>query len=327
LLAIMLNDLPLDQLRLYLPPREESPDFNSFWLETLNGARSFPATPSFVPHDVGLATVDVYDVTFPGYAGQPIRAWLIIPKHRDAKLPCIVEYIGYGGGRGQPFDWLTWSAYGYAHFVMDTRGQGSGWLNGDTPDIEDLPSNPQVPGFMTKGILSPATYYYRRVITDAVRAVEAARMHPAVDPERIAVAGMSQGGGIAIAVSGLVRNLRAALPDVPFLCHYRVATEITDRDPYHEITRYCKIHRDKIARVFSTLSYFDCLNFAVRATCPALFSAGLMDDVCPPRTVFAAFNHYAAEKNIEVYPFNQHEGGQGHHVLKKASFLQHVFAQ
>ncbi len=28
---------------------------------------------------------------------------------------------------------------------------------------------------MTKGILDPATYYYRRVYTDAVRAVDAAR--------------------------------------------------------------------------------------------------------------------------------------------------------
>lgn len=322
----MLYDLPLDTLRTYLPAREEPPDFDSFWRETLREARMHPGVPSFAPHDAGLATVDVYDVTFPGYAGQPIRGWLIIPKHRAAKLPCVVEYIGYGGGRGQPFDWLTWSAFGYAHFIMDTRGQGSVWLSGDTPDIEDLPANPQIPGFMTRGVLTPATYYYRRLIADAVRAVEAVRTHPAVDPEQIAVAGMSQGGGIAIAVSGLVADLRAALPDVPFLCHYRVATEITDRDPYHEISRYCKIHRDKIAAVFSTLSYFDGLNFAARATCPALFSAGLMDDICPPRTVFAAFNHYAAEKSIEVYPYNQHEGGQGHHLIRKAAFLQTIFA-
>ena len=40
---------------------------------------------------------------------------------------------------------------------------------------------------MTRGVLDPRTYYYRRVITDAVRAVDAARSHPLVDPTRVAV--------------------------------------------------------------------------------------------------------------------------------------------
>ena len=43
---------------------------------------------------------------------------------------------------------------GFAHLQMDTRGQGSGWSLGDTPD--EAPSQPQVPGVMTRGILDPA---------------------------------------------------------------------------------------------------------------------------------------------------------------------------
>jgi cephalosporin-C deacetylase len=323
----MLFDFPLDQLRSYRPPRDEQPDFDAFWQKSLDEARHFALVPSFVPVQSGLATVEVFDVTFQGYAGQSIRAWLLLPSGSKGKLPCVVEYVGYGGGRGFPFDWLTWSAFGYAHLIMDTRGQGCSWLPGETSDIEDIPANPQIPGFMTKGILSPSTYYYRRVFVDAVRAVETARMHPELDPRRIAVTGGSQGGGITLAVAGLVPDLVAALPDVPFLCHYRTAAEITDRDPYHEITRFCKIHRDKIEIVFNTLSYFDGVNFASRAGCPALFSAGLMDDVCPPRTVFAAYNHYGGEKSIQVYPFNQHEGGQSHHVQQKAAFLRGIFAR
>ena len=35
-----------------------------------------------------------------------------------------------------------------------------------------------------------------------------------------------------------------------------------------------------------------------------------MDMICPPSTVFAAYNHYAGPKEIEVYPFNDHEGGE-----------------
>src|SRR5690606_36681374 len=118
----------------------------------------------------------------------------------------------------------------------DTRGQGSAWSRGDTPDPEADGSIPQLTGFMTRRELDTATYYYRRVFTDALRAVETVLAHPAVDETRVAVAGGSQGGGIALAVSGLAPALLdnvvgTAMPDVPFLCHYRRATELVDTHP------------------------------------------------------------------------------------------------
>ena len=57
---------------------------------------------------------------------------------------------------------------------------------------------------MTRGIEDPDTYYYRRLMTDAVRAVEAVRSLPAVAVDSVAVQGVSQGGGLALAVAGLV---------------------------------------------------------------------------------------------------------------------------
>jgi cephalosporin-C deacetylase len=320
----MLYDLPLNQLRRYRPAREEPKDFDRFWKSTLKETRTHPLDPAFEAHQIGLKLVDVFDLTFSGYGGQRVKGWFLLPHGRSAGLPCVVEFIGYGGGRGFPIDWLTWSNFGFAQLVMDTRGQGSAWSKGDTPDPESEGSNPHVPGFMTRGILSPETYYYRRVFTDAVRAVEVARSHPAVDPGKVFVTGVSQGGGIAIAAAGLASGLAGAMPDVPYLCHYRAATEVTDSHPYQEIVQYCKIHRDALDTVFRTLSYFDGVNLATRAKCPALFSVGLMDDICPPRTVFAAYNHYAGKKDIRVYPYNRHEGGQSAHVLEKIEFARMI---
>jgi cephalosporin-C deacetylase len=318
----MYIDLPLEKLLTYRPPLTAQADFDSFWAETLADARAFNTPAEFIPVSTGFTLVDVFDVTFPGYHGQPIKGWLILPKAYQERLPCVVEYIGYGGGRNLPIDWLFFANLGYAHFVMDTRGQGSSWSAGDTPDLEPDGSNPQVPGFMTRGVLNPLTYYYRRVFTDAVRAIDALRVHPLVDGEKIAVTGGSQGGGITLAVAGLVPNLAMVMPDVPFLCHFKRATEITDADPYQEISRYCKTHRDKIDKVFTTLSYFDGMNFAARAKAPALFSVGLMDEVCPPSTVFAAYNHYQGKKEIKVWEYNHHEGGQSFQNLEKMSALK-----
>lgn len=317
-------DLSLKELQAYCPERDEPADFDAFWKSTLDAARAFPLDAKFEKVDYGLVAQETFDVTFNGFA-QPVKGWLMLPAHRDGKLPCVVEYIGYGGGRAFPIDWLLWSSAGYAHFVMDTRGQGSSWSAGDTPDLYADGGNAHFPGNMTNGILDPKHYYYRRVFTDAVRAIETARSHPAVDATKIAVTGGSQGGGITIAAAGLVPDVVAALPDVPFLCHYRRATELVDTYPYKEIAEYCHIHRDKVDTVFHTLSYFDGVNFSARAKAKTLFSVGLMDQICPPSTVYAAYNHWAGEKDIYIYTYNGHEGGGSHHNVEKLKFLKRIW--
>lgn len=320
----MFFDLSLKDLQKYLPERFEQNDFDVFWHNELENNKKFNFDYKLEKVNFGLKLVDTYDVTFTGYNGQKIKAWLILPANISDKIPCIVEFLGYGGGRGFPTDWLLWSSCGFAHFIMDTRGQGSSWSPGSTPDIECDGSFPQYPGFMTKGILDPKKYYYKRVFIDGVKAVELVKSLPEIDNKKIILTGGSQGGGITIAVGSLVKDVAAIMPDVPFLCHYKTATEITDSDPYAEISRFLKIHRDKIDLVFNTLSYFDCVNFAVRGKAPALFSVGLMDTICPPRTVFAAYNYYAGKKDIKVYEYNNHEGGGTFHNLEKIKFAQNI---
>lgn len=316
-------DLDLAELVDYTPERTEPADFDAFWAGTLAEAAAFPIDARFEPVETMLTTVVVEDVTFRGYAGQEIKGWMVRPRGADGPLPAVVEFVGYGGGRGLAHERLLWASAGYAHLTMDTRGQGATWQTGDTPDIADG-VDPSYPGSMTRGILSPATYYYRRLYTDAARAVEAARSHPAVDAARVLVTGGSQGGGLAIGAAALVPGLAGVITEVPFLQHFRRATEITDAFPYKEIGAYCKIHRDKVEQVFATLSYFDGVNMATRAQAPALYSVGLMDDVCPPSTVYASFNHYAGPKEMTVYPYNGHEGGGPHHAPRALAFAASV---
>lgn len=317
-------DLSLEQLYQYQPTISEPADFDNFWDRTLDEARQYPLNARLEQVDFGLSVFETYDVTFSGYGGQDVKGWFIRPAGRTEPLPCVVEFIGYGGGRGFPTQWLYWPSAGYAFLVMDTRGQGSSWQHGDTPDQHGYYA-PHVPGFMTLGIQDPETYYYRRVYTDAVRAVEAARSFDGVDASRIAVTGASQGGGVTIAVTGLVPDVAVSMPDVPFLCHFRSSVGKTDGHPYQEIVRYLSIHRIAPEKVFSTLDYFDGMNFASRAQAKTLYSVALMDPICPPSTVFAAYNRVNAPKEIRVYPYNEHEGGAQHQTVEKIKFLKNLW--
>jgi cephalosporin-C deacetylase len=317
-----LTDLPLEDLTGYRPELPAPRDFDDFWERTLGQARGHGAAVKAdrVTDRYLLRTVDVDDVRFPGWNGEPVAAWLLRPRGAEGPLPVVVEYLGYCQGRGLPTDRLLFSAAGYAQLVVDSRGQGH-----ETPDRGSGEGTQWVKGFMTRGIDSPEHHYYRRLITDCVRAVDAVGELPGLDPDRVIVAGGSQGGGLALAVAGLAPGrVAAVLPDVPFLCHFRRAAEISGEGPYVELAEYLRWHsRHGVEPAFATLSYFDGVHFAHRATAPALFSVGLMDPVCPPSTVYAAFNHYAGEdRRMTVWPFADHGGGYGSNPAVQLAWLR-----
>lgn len=321
--------MPQAELEAFRPDVREPADFDEFWADTLTQARAHDALIERTPGPIQLGGVEIEDVTYAGFDGHPIKAWFARPKGVEGPLPCIVEACGYGGGRGLAIERTLWATAGYAYLYMDTRGQGAGWGNGgDTPD--PVGSTPATPGFMTRGITDQHDYYYRRVFTDAVRAVDTARSLPEVDPGRVIFAGGSQGGGIALAVAGLVPDLAGALVDVPFLTHFERALEMTDQFPYGEIIKYLSIFRDQRDRSLETLSYFDGVNHAKRASAPVLMSVALMDQVCPPSTVYAAYNHYGSlarpdvSKDMAVYEFNGHEGGQAHQTTRQLQYVQNL---
>jgi cephalosporin-C deacetylase len=303
----VLTDLDERALLAYRSEHAEPGDFDEFWRKTLAEAENVPLSVLAEPVETGLRTVDVLNVTFAGYGGHPVRAWLRLPRHRSGRLPGVVQFHGYGSGRGHALDDLLWASVGYAHLLVDVRGQGGGHAGGDTGD--PVGAGPSHPGFLTRGVESPETYFYRRVYVDAVRAVRVLRELDEVDPARVAAIGASQGGGIALAVAGLVPDLAALHAQAPFLCDIRRASRITGAGPYQEIREYLAAHRGSVERVFQTLGYFDGVGFARRAAAPAWFSTGLMDEICPPSTAFGAYHAYAGPKHIQVWEYNGHDAG------------------
>src|SRR5262249_15098110 len=157
--AVMQTDLPLSELRRYQPEVAEPADFDEFWADELATARAVPTALSLEAVDDSVRHAAVYDVTFAGHGGDPIKGWLLDPHGADSNAAVIVEYVGYGGGRGDPFDWLTWTCAGHPHVIMDTRGQGGGWLGADTHDPGDNRA-PSSPGLLTPRVAAPGSPHH-----------------------------------------------------------------------------------------------------------------------------------------------------------------------
>jgi len=297
-------DLPLEELKQYRPAQTKEPDFDSFWQRTLDEALAQPLNADL--HriaDYPVPEVEVFQASFDGWRGGRSAAWYLRPRdvRADGSLPALVFYHGYSGNKGHAYQYLQWALQGFAVLAVDVRGQ-----SGESSDFGQYEGG-HVSGWMTKGILDPEQYYYRGVYMDCVRAAELVAAQPEVDRECMGAAGVSQGGGLTLAAVALSKRFSLAMPDVPYLCHYRRALLMAQQGPYLEFATYFKGYPEREEPAFRTLSYFDNLNLADRIHCPVLMSVGLQDLICPPSSIYSVYNRIAREKQMGVFPYHGHE--------------------
>lgn len=292
-------DMPLAQLREYTPTLTRQDDFDTFWEQTLGESASQPLNLRLDPIELPFRNAQFFRASFDGFGGAPLVGTYARPAG-NGPFPAIALYHGYSGHRPEAWELLAWVSQGYAVLATDVRGQG-----GESGDALPYPGG-HAPGFMTMGIGDPQTYYYRGAYVDTVRAIDVLVAQPEVHAERIGATGGSQGGALTLVAAALDRRVKAAVAEIPFLCHFQRATTLVDTGPYNEIAGYFRRTAADEERTYRTLSYFDCMNLAPRINAPTLVTAGLMDDICPPSTVFAAYNYISAPKDMIVSTFGQH---------------------
>ena len=296
-------DMPLEALKEYKPKLTKEPDFEEFWDNSLKKLAVVPLKFELSPYDYPVKGVKVYRVSYLGFENANIEGWLAIPQGEDLR-PGIVLYHGYNwASEGMTYEVVNWALNGYVAMNMLVRGQ-----QGNSVD-NIISSTGFASGWMSKGILNPEEYYYRAVYLDAVRALDVLASMPEVDKTRIGVMGGSQGGGLSLAAAAFSDIPRIAVADYPYLSNFERAIDIAPQGPYQEIVQYLRRNaRPEIeTQVKKTLSYFDIMNLASRIKCRTWVSVGLVDEITPPSTIFAAYNHLTCPKEIAVYKYFGHE--------------------
>ena len=307
------SDRQIAKLEALKVPQAKPHDFEAFWTETLKRCEDVPLNVK------GDTKTEVRDLTFEGLDGTPIHTWLLLPPEaKERKVPVMVHCHGANRSRGKPEDFSAWLEAGYAVISPDFRLQ-RGTTGSNTPFDGEGKS-----GWWTLNLNDLMHSYLYCVWTDFLRAVRLARETPEIDCRRIAVAGHSQGGGMALGLAALDRSVALCMADVPSSCwmEQRIRTRSGGGAG---IADYLAAFPERAETVRRNLAYFDNINLAPQITCPVLVSCGMQDIVCPPECTYAAYNKIRLSKEMAVYPQAGHEGGGAVHQLRKLEFMKRFF--
>ncbi|HXF62647.1 MAG TPA: alpha/beta fold hydrolase [Caldilineaceae bacterium] len=303
-------DMPYDQLLVYQGTNPRPADFDDFWDRSLAALRATDPQPELVPADFQTSFAECFDLYYTGLGGARIHAKLLRPRKASTPHPAVLMFHGYSGSAGDWVDKLGYVAEGYTVAAMDCRGQGG--LSEDKGGVFGW----TLRGHIVRGLSDkPENLLFRYIFLDTAQLARVVMEMPDVDPDRVGATGGSQGGGLTLACAALEPRIKLAAPVFPFLSDYkRVWQKELAKNAYLELDEYFRrfdpLH-EREEEIFTKLGYIDVQHLAPRIRAEVLMAVGLMDQVCPPSTQFAAYNKIPGKKCLRIYPDFQHENLPG----------------
>ncbi|NIA12540.1 MAG: prolyl oligopeptidase family serine peptidase [Nitrospiraceae bacterium] len=306
-----LIDMPLAELEQYggINPRPD--DFDAYWERALAEMRGVDPKVELIPADFQAPFAECFDLYYTGVRGARIHAKYVRPRNGGATPhPAVLRFHGYSGSSGEWHDLLSFVGLGFSIAALDVRGQG-----GLSEDVGGVVGN-TLNGHIIRGLDDePDSLMFRHIFLDTAQLAAVVMDLPEVDAERVGAFGGSQGGGLTLACSSLEPRIKRLAPACPFLCDYRRVWEMDlARGAYEELRAYFRNFDPRHKReqaIFTRLGYIDCQHLAPRIQGEVLMAIGLMDEICPPSSQYAAFNKITAPKTAVIYPDFAHEGYPG----------------
>jgi cephalosporin-C deacetylase len=298
--------MPYEDLLTYKGTNPKPHDLDVFWDRSLEIMRSTNSKVELISADFQTDFADCYHMYFTGVGGARIYAKLLKPKSVDKPGPALLKFHGYSMNSGDWIDKLPYVAAGFTVAAMDCRGQGG--LSEDVGGVKGWTLN----GHIVRGLDdNPENFLYRYIFLDTAQLAKIVMEMPEVDKSRVGVTGGSQGGGLTIACAALEPKIKRVAPVYPFLSDYQRVWEIDLAvDAYNELRDWFRRfdpRHDREDEIFTQLGYIDVQHLAPRIQGNVLMGIGLLDQICPPSTQFAAYNKIKAPKSLLTYPDYAHE--------------------
>jgi cephalosporin-C deacetylase-like acetyl esterase len=278
---------------LTIKPTVDNPsDFTQFWNKAKADLANIPidARMTLIPERC-TEKVNVYHVSLQNFrVGSRLYGILCVPK-KDGKYPALLTVPG--AGVRPYYGNITMAEKGLITFEIGIHGVP---VNMDVSVYNNLGAG-ALNGYQNFNLDDRDRFYYKRVYLGCVRANDFIFSLSQFDGNNLAVTGGSQGGALSIITAGLdprVKYLAAYYPALSDVTGYLKGRAGGWPHYFDKNNLAFNNKKDKI----ETVGYYDVVNFARLLKVPGMYSWGFNDDVCPPTSMYAAYNVITAPKSL-----------------------------
>ncbi|MGO8671517.1 MAG: acetylxylan esterase [Capsulimonadaceae bacterium] len=318
------------QLEMIRSEVKRPEDFDSYWEEIRAEVMGVPLRfDRYTDEALFAPKYRVNVLRFQSIEGITVYGWLAVPSSvaSGARVNGYLWLPGYSRGNPPP---------GPESLYPDTVTFGLN-VHGNPPTTPYIHPSQNGDDYITDGIADPKTYVFRRIAAHCLMALRVLAAQPEVDPDRIVVGGMSQGGGLALIAAAQSTIPRLCFADMPWMSDLDQALTLVDLDRYRALWKYgadgegAPVVQGSLTRrgrlpdsrllvafyaedhplitdqVYRTFRYFDTLSHGALVRCPVQMSAGRRDPSCKPATIYAVYNEIPGDKEMLYLPTAGHE--------------------
>ena len=280
-------------------------DFMAFWQ---NGRRQIAQNPVKLDkvEKYSKGSYTTYYVTVQTLNNETLTGYLSVPKAKG-KYPVYITVPGAGPGICGPAG--NWAGKGVITLAMNvhkfpTADNVSEQKARYEEDLKILPR------YAARGAGDRNTYFFYSVYVGIDRVINHVAAMPEWDGKHMVIDGSSQGGGAALLLAGLNKNITALAANVPSMC---------DHGAFKQGRSAGGPRLSKTENHAGYTPYFDGANFARFIKVPALLSCGFLDKTCSPSSIYAAYNQLKGVKQMFLMP------REGHTVSKEYMAVRNRF--
>ncbi len=270
-------------------------DFDQFWADQKAKLAQIPLNPVATPQELPETdfTIVAFDVQIPcEKEGPPVSGYFAMPKTAAPRSLPAVLWVHGAGVRSSSLGNATKGARN-GFLSMDINAHGI--ANGKPKEYYNELSAGKLKNYRHDGRENRETIYFRGMLIRLARAIDFLATRPEWDGKVLAVIGHSQGGLQALAAGGIDDRVTFIGSGVPAGCDHSGMKA-------GRVSGWPKLvpleNEVPNAAALDACRYIDAVNFATRCKADAIVSAGFIDRVCPPTSVYAAYNALKGNKVI-----------------------------
>lgn len=290
-------------------------DFDAFWANEIAelakraGNMKVEKTP-IETHPDFAATCQSYEITLDDGV-LVTRGVLAMPKDAQPGRHAIIMMFNGASMIGCPGPkWVQSQAHHYKAIVFLMNLHDT--INFPTAQEKSaLRNSPQIFRYQFRDADNAAKYGAGDVFRRVLRTKAYLKTMPEWDGKTVIARGGSLGGAQALVAAYNDPDVKLCVAGAPAMCDHMGWSQ--NRFSGWPNLFAAKEYRSGVKReaAVKVMPYFDIVNFARKVTCPVIMSVGYIDYICPPGSVWAAYNVIGSQNKVfHQVPMGDH--GRNH---------------